>query len=263
MPRQVAGRDNGSCHELYRVRFLDDGDEMWLAPGGLLTHVPFAALLDRRERALVDRVDLRMLVTTAQLTRLPRRQRRRSSALVLRGDDEAAVPLPHADGECREVMRQLTQAGVHVGLTVDDKTLADADVLHYAGHARVDPNAGEGWLALPGRVMSTSDFAGLPLHRRPLVVLSACESAATAEGSDGLTGFIRAAFAAGARNVVCSGWLADDESTRHLMVEFYRRLGLGDEPARALRVASIATREARPEWAHPFFWANFRCYGHG
>ena len=27
MPRQVAGRDNGSCHELYRVRFLDDGDE--------------------------------------------------------------------------------------------------------------------------------------------------------------------------------------------------------------------------------------------
>ena len=236
---------------------------IWFAPGGLLSSVPFGALLDAEMRPLIDVIDLRLLVTTAQLALNRRARPKLRSAVVLRGRDNHADALLHADRECDAVRAMLARDGVRVLTDMTAETLKSADVLHYAGHGRFDAASAVGSLPLPGYDFGSGDLARLRLERRPLVVLSACESGAGAAGADGLTGFVRGAFAAGARNIVCSGWVAEDRATLALMTAFYEHLAQHGEPSRALRLATQDLFVARPEWRHPFYWANFRCYGVG
>jgi len=235
---------------------------LWLAPGGLLERVPFEALLDAHGRTLLERVETTRLLTTAQLALLPKRRPVVKQALVLRGSDGHQIQLHHAEAECLEV-RTLTQsAGVSLTDQVDKETLTTVNLLHYAGHASFEPGSPDaGTIFLAGRRITARDLIDMPLKARPTVVLSACESGRTETGTDEFGGFLRAFFAAGATDIVCSGWLADDATTRDTMRLFYEGfLGQRQRPAEALRAASLEVRKNRP---HPFHWANFRCYGLG
>ena len=242
-------------------RLLRGVERLWVAPGGLLSEVPFAALLDQHGVPLVDRLDVRQVLTTAQLVTLPARRLRMRQALVLRGSDAGSGRLEHADAECLSVAERLKSGGVLVAESAT--ALSTADIVHFAGHARFDREAGIGALSLPGLDLSDHAVSELSLKRRPLLVLSACESGRTAAGLDGFTGFLRGAFAAGARDVLCSGWPADDAATAELMALFYGRLMGGLSPAPALRAASIELRHSSAARVHPFYWANFRCVGIG
>lgn len=268
----IAGRHHGGSRAVWfpMLRALDDVllaplrrplrrvERLWVAPGGYLANVPFHALLDRRMRPAIDRIDLRLLVSTAQIALLPRRRRRPVRAVVLRGDDTGFVPLPSADLEHARVSSTLRAAGV--SLADDAADIPSADVIHYAGHAHFDTERSTTTLPLAGRRLSDDDLAHIALPRRPLLVLSACESGRALASVDTMTGMLRAAFAAGVRDVVVSGWSAEDASTSALMERFYRHLLKSGGPATALRAAA---REVHAAGEHPFFWANFRCYGLG
>jgi len=231
---------------------------VWLAPGGLLERVPFEALLDSSGRTLLERVETVRLPTSAHLALLPRRRRQLRHALVLRGADGAQT-LHHAALECGEVRAMAAAAGLDVFDEVGRESLATVDLLHYAGHAEFEPGAAA--IFLGQERVAARDLVDLPLDARPTVVLSACESGRSETGCDELDGFLRAFFAAGARDVVCSGWLADDGSTRRVMRLFYEGLlDRWEPPATALRTAAL---EVRRQFSHPFHWANFRCYGLG
>ena len=103
---------------------------------------------------------------------------------------------------------------------------------------------------------------------------------------EGMVGLVRAFMLAGASRVVVSLWKVDDEATRTLMTEFYRRWNPKDgrEPkgtAEALRAAQdfvrtheievpdeeATKREGKPvtkrvrHWAHPYFWAAWVLWG--
>lgn len=269
----ISGRHHGGSQRVWSrmLRALHDAllaplgaprpVRVWVAPGGYLANVPFHALLDRRGCPVVERLDLRLLVSTAQLAFLPRRRRRPARASVLRGDDTGFAPLPSADHEHARVASTLRAA--RVALTKDAADLPASDVIHYAGHAHFDSGTGSTALPLAGRRLSDHDLARIVLPRRPLLVLSACESGRGLSSVDTMTGMLRAAFAAGARDVIVSGWPAEDTSTAALMERFYRHLLRGDGPATALRAASREVLAAGGSAAHPFFWANFRCYGPG
>lgn len=269
----IAGRHHGGSGTVWTrmLRTLHDAllaplasprpARVWVAPGGYLANVPFHALLDRHGRPALERVDLRLLVSTAQLAFLPRRRRRPTRASVLRGDDTGFAPLLSADHEHARVASTLRTAGI--ALTEDAADLPASDVIHYAGHAHFDPGTGSTTLPLAGRRLSDEDLTCIALPRRPLLVLSACESGRGLSSVDTMTGMLRAAFAAGARDVIVSGWPAEDTSTAALMERFYRHLLRGEGPATALRVASREILAAGGPAAHPFFWANFRCYGPG
>jgi CHAT domain-containing protein len=64
---------------------------------------------------------------------------------------------------------------------------------------------------------------------------------------------------AGAESQLLSLWKVEDEPTRDLMVDFYRRLQRGEGRTEALRQAQLTmmrgTRELRRR--HPYFWASF------
>jgi CHAT domain-containing protein len=96
---------------------------------------------------------------------------------------------------------------------------------------------------------------------RPMIVLSACESAlGRLERGEGVVGLTRSFLAAGARGVVASFWPVADESTATLMSEFYYALWKKYSAAESLRQARIAMLDSE-QWSHPYHWAPFAVLG--
>ncbi|HLK99157.1 MAG TPA: CHAT domain-containing tetratricopeptide repeat protein [Myxococcaceae bacterium] len=103
------------------------------------------------------------------------------------------------------------------------------------------------------------ELSSMNLWGTQLVVLSACD---TGQGEvklgQGVYGLRRALRVAGAQTVVMSLWKVNDETTRELMVDYYRRLLAGEGRAAAL---AEAMRSLRARHAHPYYWAPFVAIG--
>ncbi len=95
----------------------------------------------------------------------------------------------------------------------------------------------------PG-ILTAEELAGLDLRSCELAVLSACEtSLGVARPGLGVASLQAALHAAGVRTAITSLWKVDDERTRELMVDFYRRLWIEKQPvATALWSAKKAAR---------------------
>ncbi|MGW7788040.1 CHAT domain-containing protein [Streptomyces tricolor] len=177
--------------------------------------------------------------------------------------------LAFAGDEARMVGRLLGVEAL-VGAAADVETviaaIEHALVVHLAAHARLDSSD-----PLNSALhLADGEVQARVLMRRhmsaELVVLSACESAATAAPIGGeVTGLAYALLRAGAGAVVASLWPVDDEATTCLMGEFYaerERLGSDGRPEAALAAAMRRVR-CRPQWRHPYFWAGFVVIGRG
>jgi CHAT domain-containing protein len=93
-----------------------------------------------------------------------------------------------------------------------------------------------------------------PLRKRPIVVMSACDTALGKSFESGVNGLAKAWKYAGARAVVMSLWKVLDKPTKDLMVEFMTGLvRRGNPPDLALRNAMLKMRDD-PKWAHPIYW---------
>jgi CHAT domain-containing protein len=92
-----------------------------------------------------------------------------------------------------------------------------------------------------------------------IVTLSACESARNQVlAGDELLGLARGFLGAGASTLVASLWLVQDETTAHMMEDWYARLHAGAGRATALREAQLALKKWCP---HPYYWAPFVLIG--
>lgn len=137
--------------------------------------------------------------------------------------------------------------------------LGDFDILHFATHAVLEPQAPH-WsrILLQDDNLTVLDIMDLRLNAS-LVTLSACATALGPQsGGDEIVGLARAFFYAGARTLVSSLWSVDDESTQELMTEFYRNLKQDHSIADALRAAQLHLLEAGHA---PFHWAAFGVIG--
>ena len=109
---------------------------------------------------------------------------------------------------------------------------------------------------LPGTI-TAEEIATLDLRNCDLAVLSACDTALgdIRRGGQGLASLQKALHMAGARSVITSLWKVPDDSTRRLMVDFYRRLWVEGEPKhQALWKAKMALRDAGQPLRH---WAGW------
>lgn len=135
------------------------------------------------------------------------------------------------------------------------------DLLHLACHGRFRAdNPAFSFLQLGDGPFTLHDAARLRL-RAGLVALSACETGASrvAPGEE-VQGLVRAFLLAGAGAVLATQWPVDDAASAALVGRFYRALGAGVAPARALQLAQA---EAAAGGAHPFHWAAFALHGRG
>ena len=137
-------------------------------------------------------------------------------------------------------------------------------ILHLATHSRADDRLGDfSFLAVSN--------AGAPLPAKDLyqfslaadmVVLSACETGGgKLHRGEGIIGMVRAFTFAGARSIVASLWVAHDQCTAGLMLDYYRNLLNGLPKDVAMQEARLQRMELAPADAHPFFWAGFRVFG--
>jgi CHAT domain-containing protein len=72
-------------------------------------------------------------------------------------------------------------------------------------------------------LLGLEDILALKLVNTEWVILSACNTAAGDSSGEGLAGLVRAFFFAGARALLVSHWSVDDQATRALMTEVFRR----------------------------------------
>ncbi len=187
------------------------------------------------------------------------------------GERDAPGDLRHAEVEARTVAalwpasRVVLRTGAAASWNALAPELRDASVLHLATHAVVHQGASE-----RASLRLASDAGSAPVTLRSLadldlqadlIYLSCCEGARASRPGAGLTGFARAFLAAGARTVVASAIRVDDEASGELARLFYAGWLAGADKASALRAAKLALREARPEWAHPYYWSFYRIIG--
>lgn len=128
--------------------------------------------------------------------------------------------------------------------------LAGANTWHRGGNLPEEAEDG---------LLTAEDVTGMDLLDTELVVLSACETGlGQVHVGEGTYGLRRAFVLAGAKTLVMSLWKVDDEVTRELMEDFYRRLLEGESRAKALREAQRSIKRVHP---HPYYWGAFICQG--
>lgn len=144
-------------------------------------------------------------------------------------------------------------------------------ILHLATHAILDPvNPINSRIAFSkGEKDSNEDgflhvFEILNLNINVnLSVLSACNTGlGQFEKGEGIMSLARAFTYAGCQSVLLSHWSIDDQSTSHLMDQFYANLKDGDNKSKALKDAKLSFLETASEIrSHPYYWSGLSIYG--
>jgi CHAT domain-containing protein len=243
-------------------RHIDGAQRLEIVADGALHYVPFSVLRNRIGTRLIEITAIRMLPGLSESVTTPNPIRR---ALVSAGGpvrDLKLPALPGAKSEIAAVASALEDAQFTIREAADGASfvagLHDADVVHFAGHAIVNPQypllsklmVGDGahqWVT--AEQVSAANPGGARL-----VFLSACSTqAGRLFGGEGPASLARAFLASGARDVVASLWPVADGTTPALVSSFYRSWTRNGDPAEALRHAmmtAIRDRKLTPQqWA--------------
>jgi CHAT domain-containing protein/Tfp pilus assembly protein PilF len=144
--------------------------------------------------------------------------------------------------------------------------LADQSYGNFFGALALAPDTGgaadDGFLSLP-------EIYQLDLRTCDLSILSACQTNyGPNQQGEGVWSLSRGFLVAGARRVVASNWLVDDEAAASLVSYYCAQLakqehdGLTPDYARALCEAKRWVRK-QAKWQSPYYWSTFVLIGPG
>jgi CHAT domain-containing protein len=232
-----------------------------IVPHGSLHYLPFHAL-HNGDHYLIERGELSVAPSAAIFQQcLQRGVQALQRALLVGVADEQAPRIVDEIQTLKEVFPGATtliqDAATSEALR---RNSAGVDVLHLACHGQFrSDNPLFSALRLADGSFTVRDAYGLKLDNA-LVTLSACETGANVVApGDELIGLARGFFSAGARSVLLSLWMVDDETTEQMMVDFYQETMRGRSLSASLRAAQLEMLKERP---HPFFWSPFVLVGH-
>jgi CHAT domain-containing protein len=142
--------------------------------------------------------------------------------------------------------------------------LSKADFIHFQGHAKHDnQDPLNSHLILADSHFTAADIFGLRELRAEMIVLGACESAASviATGDEPL-GIIPAFLFAGAGAVLAALWPVHKSSATEIMRTFYDTILDGDTLNKAEALRKVATMMAdSDDFFQPYHWAPYVLYG--
>jgi CHAT domain-containing protein len=237
-----------------------------VVPDGVLHGVPFSALpVPGRDEFLVEAsipVVAPSLAAFALASSRTRADARPHLLAVGVGSaaPELALPfLPAVERETKSVSvlygdRSRVLTGEGASATAVLTSLDDAGVVHFAGHAVLDPvfPARSRLLVTDGSIGS-SEIAAAGMRAGTVVVLSACDTAIgqTFRG-EGPISLVRAFLAGGASGIVATLWKVRDDDAATVMPLVHAYLSKGNGAAESLARAQrdlIARRVAPASWA--------------
>jgi CHAT domain-containing protein len=194
--------------------------------------------------------------------------------------------LPHSATEAKWVTDNFSEAGIGAGVFLGPTATERAvrywapgrKVLHMACHGLADASYGNyfGALALtPGSNARTDDdgfltlaeVCELNLKGCELAILSACQTNyGPHQKGEGTWALSRGFLVAGARRVVASNWLVDDEAAASLVSRFCGGLAQAEKAGKSVDYAASlqeAKRWVRTQqnWRSPYYWASLVLLG--
>lgn len=268
--------------------YLDSRKVLCLIPDKALWYLPFAALISSRsgqylisEFSVLSSASLNVFLhcTEAALQKVAKQ----AETILSVGNpsfDPKEYPdlknLPAATREAEEIAADYSRAYKFIGPAAlkgpIEKTLPEANVIHFASHYIIDERhpllsrlvlakkSGFTSEAVGAGDLMGSDLAGKNLPRAKLVVLSACRTGGeNYYNGEGLIGISRMFLETGIPLVVASQWAVESESTAELMIKFHHyRKTSGVSSVDALRRAQLEmlNDQAGP-YRDPYYWAAF------
>lgn len=253
-----------------------------IVPDGVIGRVPFAALYDSAARKfLIERYAVEEAGTLAEAQK-PSHKQRRGAFVAVVGDpafDASLAPtlsrLPGSLGEATLVAAAYPAARILNGSSATkaafESLLAQATIVHFAGHALLDEDRPErsSLLLAPNAtthdngLLTASEIQHLNLGHVRLIVLASCQTVgASGEPEGGLRGLGETFVEAGAGGVIGSLWSVDDEPTARLMLAFHRSYQTSHDAEWSLRVAQLALlHDPDPALRTPASWSGFMYLG--
>lgn len=239
-------------------------------PDATLSSVPFGALVDRRGQYVVDRHGVIVAPSAAVFATLAAKVRPAPAEprlLVIAGPSDGGSDMPQLTATAQEASAvaaayHLVARPDHADPSTFESLAADADVIHFAGHA-VDADGGSeaALLSTAGAArLDARTIAGMRLPRTRVVVLAACATGRSrARPGDAGVSVAQAFLAAGASSVIATLWPIEDRAAAEFFPRLHHHLARGLSPAEALRATQL-------EWIHgrnapPGFWAAVQVIG--
>jgi CHAT domain len=279
---------------------LPDGSELVIA-AGRLAGMPLHAVRLADGRFVAEAFEVvEYIPNLSVLSPMPEESTLPASALCVVSDPFDDLPMTAAEGA--EVARSLAGAGTKVtllarsgrevgasafarrGVAVDQevdvqgatptptqvaKLMEDKDHFFYTGHGtRRDTQSGLVLVTDDGTeaLLAEDEILSMPaLRKKPVVVLSACETARSEQGSSELFDVASCFLRVGARYVLGSLWVVRGDYATAFSESFYKHLLSGASPNRAYGQAIRALLKFRSADAgkyavppdHPIYWSPF------
>jgi CHAT domain-containing protein len=273
--------------------FLKDRKHLVIIPGGIVSDVPFQALMNKNERYLIEDFAISYAPSITALAEM-QANRQKLSTQIYEGDflgignpklsNETIARfrvryrsgrldnLPEAETEVRKISGFYPKNKIVIGSNATESLWQTESskyrILHLATHGLSD-----GEKPLYSHVLLSADatqdgliegreIAEMNLNAE-MVVLSACETARGREiDGEGIVGLAWSFAAAGTPTIIASNWKVDSQTTADFMIDFYTELNghSARNKAQALQktaVKSLRASRSRP----PFFWSGFAIYG--
>jgi CHAT domain-containing protein len=263
---------------------------------GVLRYIPLTALWDG-ENYLLQRYRI-SIITPSSLKNIkdePIGNRKILGLGASRGSEEF-TPLPNVGREIRSIVRDEEKGyyGLIKGkafinedftkkIMVTQLNTGSYPLVHISSHFKFSPGdeTKNKLLLGDGTAMKLSEIRreGKLFDNVKLLVLSACETGVGGNGEE-IDGFGELAQQSGAKSVIASLWPVADESTKELMVAFYRNLKEGKVTSKieALRQAQLElagledllakgkNKSTQPDrkktkYSNPYYWGPFIMMG--
>jgi CHAT domain-containing protein len=247
-------------------------------PNQLLFYLPMQALAKKKPdgelRYLIEDKEIVYLTAADVMNVVQPPDNEKSTGGMVAFGNPTGANLPAAEAEVKAIAQvfpatEVLSGGEVTKVALNAEQRLNKRIVHFATHGILNATTpAESYIQLakagtPGQEhLTVGEVWDLPFKKVTLVTLSACESALGDKEPDGgeITTLAEAFSSAGATTVLASLWSVGDESTKELMVEFYRQLAAGQSKAAALQSAEIKLLK-NPKFARPLYWAPFILMG--
>lgn len=188
--------------------------------------------------------------------------------------------LPETEVEIKQINALLQNAGKKTNIFIKEKAteenfykVTSKSIVHIATHGYFVPSKPSDATAKEPLLRSGLVLADVNLSKRydgllsayelnqknlenfDLVVLSACETGlGEIKNGEGVFGLQRAILSAGAKSIIMSLWTVNDNSTKELMIDFYKNYLTTKNKRESLHKAQLNTMK---KFNHPYFWGAF------